>query len=145
MLRRLGTLAVAIVLAAMPSLNRICLTGCHAAQSAQIRAEQSRSETVAPAERIGDKNCPLHASRPSPEPPAKPDVPAGPSPCRHQQELASADSSRARGGVLDSSDSSGIFTAAAIAGPTQTVVNAPIAHPPQIAPHPSSHLSVLRI
>src|SRR6266404_312060 len=102
MLRRAGTLVLAIVLAALPSLNRICLTGCDLEKSATARADRPTAEKTTQQTGGGDKNCPLHDSQASaPGQAGTPDRPSTPPPCRHQPELANADYAKSRGLVLD--------------------------------------------
>jgi hypothetical protein len=144
MLRRLGALAVAIVLAALPSLNRICLTGCDAEKSTSY-ADRPGVEASALPERGADSNCPLHASQPLPEPPATPNAPASPSPCRHQPELASVDYAKFFSLALGADQSFTLVTVAAAADPMSAAAGAP--NPPRhpIYPRRPSHALVLRI
>jgi hypothetical protein len=144
MLRRWSALALAIVLAALPSLSRICLTGCDANRLSVARAEQSNVETAAHPEG-GDKNCPLHANQAPTDQADRPDAPAGPSPCQHQQELASANDAQSRNLVFDSANAFGILPATTLAEPVRTRVASPIADRPPISPPRPSNLFVLRI
>jgi len=148
MLRRLGTLAVAIVVAALPSLNRICLTGCDSAQFASARAERpdpgrAPHDELAPEQ--NDENCPLHASESSPAAPTSPDAPASPSPCQHQQEWASADYVRCPNLVHDSDHSSIIVSPATASGPLRAAIDVPVTTRHPISPRRPPNALVLRI
>jgi hypothetical protein len=146
MLRRVGALAVAIVLAALPSLNRICLTGCDLEKSATARADRSTAADTTEKKSGGDKNCPLHDNQASSqEPSSAPHQPSPPSPCQHQQELASADYAKSRSLALDTHSSLSTVTAATIAGPIVAVTGTPVANRPPILPRRSSNLFILRI
>jgi hypothetical protein len=145
MLRRVSALAVAIILAALPSLNRICLTGCDLAKSTTAQASSTAGVTTQQ-KSGGDKNCPLHDSQASSrEQPAAPDQPSAPSPCQHQQELASTDYAKFRSVALDLHSSLSMVTVTTIAGPIATVTGTPIAdRPPTFPPRPSNPF-ILRI
>jgi hypothetical protein len=145
MLRRLGTWAVAIVVAVLPSLNRICLTECDAEQFQLAHADRPVAPMAAPGERAGDSNCPLHASPSSPEPPARPDAPHAPAPCQHQQDIASIDHAKCLTLVPGADYSFTIVSTMTAAGPVRAVSETPSAADHPLPLRPPSNGFVLRI
>jgi hypothetical protein len=144
MLRRLVTLTVAIVVAALPALNRICLTSCDA-EMFPTAADSRAIRNQAHAEGGNDRHCPLHDRQPSSETQGKPDVPPRPAPCQHQQEAASTDHAKLRSLVPGTDDSLSILTVASIAGSIQPAIEEPNAdRQPVLLRRPSNAL-VLRI
>src|SRR4051794_7088832 len=115
MLRRLGTLSLALVLTALPSLSRICLTGCDVERLAATRPDRPRGAMAAQTERGPERDCPLHDNQSLPAQPARPDPPSAPLPCQHQPELASTDYAKSRSLVsVTDSPCTRIFTAAIV-------------------------------
>jgi hypothetical protein len=145
MSRRIGALAVAIVLAALPSLNRICLTGCDVEKVATPGTDRSGVAMAAQAEREGTKNCPLHDSQSTPEPTGTPDAPSSPAPCQHQQEVASPDYAKSRSLALGADDAFGTLAAVTVVGPLSTAIHAPLATIRPSFPRRPANALVLRI
>jgi hypothetical protein len=142
MLGRLGTLALAIVLAVLPSLSRICLTGCDADTFAAASSERPTVDRVTDSEGGGDSECPLHAAPSSPERPAAPVTPA---PCQHQQDIASADAAKSLGLALGSDASYTIATTLTTAAAIAAITSTPASHHRPRHPRPVTNPLILRI
>jgi hypothetical protein len=144
MLGRLGTLALAIVVAVLPSLSRICLTGCDADAVALARSERSHVEQTIETDGGGDSECPLHAAQPSPDT-APPTAPVNPAPCQHQQALASADAARSLNLALGSDDAYTAAPALTAAAATVAISATSVATRRPHHPRPVTNALILRI
>jgi hypothetical protein len=136
---------MAIVLAALPSLNRICLTGCDVEKSAVPHADRRGVERTEYSGQDGAKNCPLHDGQSTPVPTGTPDEPPNPSPCQHQQEVASPDYAKSRSLWFGADYAFGILATVTVVGRPSTAIHTPITTLRPSFPRRPANALILRI